>query len=52
MTHVDWILYLLFFICAFMLVLVLAELFGNMCIWIIERRAAKRRYNKATREYK
>lgn len=50
--HLDWILYILFFIGAFMLVLVAAELFGLACVKIIERRVFKRRYNSKTREYK
>lgn len=63
MTHTDWILYILFFIGAFMLVLALATAFAHMCIWVIERgthrsasyhraQARKKLYNKTTREYK
>jgi len=63
MTHVDWILYILFFIGAFMLVLALATAFAHMCIWVIESgkhrpmswhiaQAKKKRYNKITRRYK
>jgi len=42
MTHTDWILYILFFIGAFMLVLALATAYTR----------AGKRYNKTTREYK
>ena len=52
MEHLDWILYILFFIGAFMLVLAGAQLFGLACVKIIERRVFKRRYNSKTREYK
>ena len=52
MEHLDWILYILFFVGAFCLVLVTAELFGLACIKIIERRVFKQRYNSKTREYK
>jgi len=48
---IDNILYLLFFVGAFIMVLCLAEAFGMLCIRLIEKRAAKR-YNKITREYK
>lgn len=50
--HLDWILYILFFVGAFFLVLAGAELFGLACIKIIERRVFKRHYNSNTREYK
>ena len=52
MEHLDWILYILFFVGAFFLVLAGAELFGLACIKIIERRVFKRHYNSNTREYK
>jgi len=50
--HLDWILYILFFIGAFMLVLAGAQLFALGCVKIIERRVFKRHYNSNTREYK
>jgi len=52
MEHLDWILYILFFVGAFCLVLAGAELFALGCIKIIERRVLKQRYNSKTREYK
>jgi hypothetical protein len=59
----DNLIYLLLFVGAFMLVLVLAECFANFCIWVIESgkhrslswhiaQTKKRRYNPTTREYK
>ena len=48
---IDNILYLLIFICAAFLVLCLAEAFGNLCLRVSDKRAAKR-YNRITREYK
>ena len=52
MEHLDWIIYIIFLIGAFMLVLAGAQLFGLDCIKIIEQRVYKQRYNSKTREYK
>ena len=48
----DGILYVGFFIGAFIMVLCLAEAFAILCIKILEKRVFKQRYNSKTREYK